>query len=68
MFSNLQSLCLTSKFFNLLYAGIARGADKFSAFPVFLFVAHSKEYFLDGLKKLKQQTHKSEELRMEYVE
>jgi hypothetical protein len=34
--------------------GIRRGADKSLAFPIFLFGAQPKEFFLDGLKKLEQ--------------
>jgi hypothetical protein len=45
-----------------------RGADKSLAFPIFLFAAEPKEFFLDGLKKLEQQSHKCVELRGEYVE
>jgi hypothetical protein len=37
-------------------------------FPIFLFAAQPKEFFLDGLKKLEQRSHKSVELRGEYVE
>jgi hypothetical protein len=37
-------------------------------FPIFLFAAQPKELFLDGLKKLEQQSHKCVELRGEYVE
>jgi hypothetical protein len=37
-------------------------------FPVFLFAAQPKEFFLDGLKKLEQRSHKCVELRGEYVE
>jgi hypothetical protein len=48
--------------------GISRGADKFLAFPTFLFAAQQKEFFLDGLKKLEQRSHKCVELRGEYVE
>jgi hypothetical protein len=33
---------------------ICRGADKSLAFPVFLFAAQRKEFFLDGLKELEQ--------------
>jgi hypothetical protein len=29
-----------------------RGADKSLAFPIFQFAAQTKEFFLDGLKKL----------------
>jgi hypothetical protein len=34
----------------------------------FLFAAQPKEFFLDGLKKLEQRSHKCVELRGEYVE
>jgi hypothetical protein len=37
-------------------------------FPIFLFAAKPKEFFLDGLKKLEQRSHKRVELRGEYVE
>jgi hypothetical protein len=37
-------------------------------FPIFLFAAQPKEFFLDGLKKLEQRSHKCVELRGEYVE
>jgi hypothetical protein len=47
---------------------IRRGADKSLAFPIFLFAAQQKEFFLDGLKKLEQRSHKCVELRGEYVE
>jgi hypothetical protein len=47
---------------------ICRGADKSSAFPIFLFAAQPKEFFLDGLKNLKQRSHKCVELREEYVQ
>jgi hypothetical protein len=36
-------------------------------FPDFLFAAQPKEFFLDGLKKLEQRSHKCVELRGEYV-
>jgi hypothetical protein len=36
--------------------------------PVFLFAAQPKEFFLDGLKKLKQRSHKCEKLKREYEE
>jgi hypothetical protein len=39
-----------------------------SLFPIFLFAAKPKEFFLDGLTKLEQQSHKCVELRGEYVE
>jgi hypothetical protein len=46
------------------------GADKPLAFPIsyFLFAAQPKEFFLAGLKKLEQRSHKCVELRAEYVE
>jgi hypothetical protein len=34
----------------------------------FLFAAQPEEFFLDGLKKLEQRSHKCVELRGEYVE
>jgi hypothetical protein len=37
-------------------------------FPIFLFVGQPEEFFLDGLKKLEQRSHKCVELRGEYVE
>jgi hypothetical protein len=37
-------------------------------FPIFLFAAQPKEFFLGGLKKLEQRSHKCVELRGEYVE
>jgi hypothetical protein len=42
------------------------GADKSLAFSIsytFLFAAQPKEFFLDGLKKLEQRSHKCVELR-----
>jgi hypothetical protein len=35
---------------------------------LFLFAAQPEEFFLDGLKKLEQQSHKCVELRGEHVE
>jgi hypothetical protein len=35
---------------------------------LFLFAAQPKEFFLDGLKKLEQRSHKFVELKGEYVE
>jgi hypothetical protein len=35
---------------------------------LFLFAAQSKEFFVDGLKKLEQRSHKRVELRGEYLE
>jgi hypothetical protein len=57
-------------FRNLVADGsrIRRGADKSFAFPIFLFAAQPKEFFLDGLKKLEQRSHKCVQLRGEYVE
>jgi hypothetical protein len=46
--------------------GIRRGADKSLAFPLSLFATQPKEFFLDGLKKLEQRSHKCVELRGEY--
>jgi hypothetical protein len=37
-------------------------------FPIFLPAAQPKEFFLDGLKKLEQRSHKCVELRGEYEE
>jgi hypothetical protein len=47
---------------------VRRGAAKSLAFPIFLFAAQPKEFFLDGLKKLEQRSHKCVELWGEYVE
>jgi hypothetical protein len=35
-------------------------------FPIFLFAAQAKEFFLDGLKKLEQRSHKRVELKGEH--
>jgi hypothetical protein len=37
-------------------------------FPIFLFAAQPKYFFLHGLKKLEQRSYKCVELRGEYVE
>jgi hypothetical protein len=37
-------------------------------FSIFLFAAQPKEFFLDGLKKLEQRSHKCVDHREEYVE
>jgi hypothetical protein len=37
-------------------------------FPIFVFAAQPKEFFLDGLKKLEQRSHKCVGLGGEYVE
>jgi hypothetical protein len=47
---------------------LRRGADKSLAFPFFLFPAQAKEFFVDGIMKLEQRSHKCVELRGEYVE
>jgi hypothetical protein len=45
---------------------IRMGPDKFLAFPIWIFAAQPKEFFLDGLKKLEQQSHKCVELRGDF--
>jgi hypothetical protein len=50
------------------WSGLRRDADKSLAFPIFLFAAQPKEFFLDGLMKSEQRSHKCVELRGEYVE
>jgi hypothetical protein len=52
---------------NHVYVGVLKSLW-FYLFPVFLFAAQPKEFFLDGLKKLEQRSHKCVELRGEYVE
>jgi hypothetical protein len=47
---------------------LRRGADKSLAFPIFLFAAQPKEFFLNKLKKSEQRSHKCLELKGEYVE
>jgi hypothetical protein len=47
---------------------LRRDSDKSLAFPIFLFLAQPKEFFLDGLKKLEQRSRKCVELRGECVE
>jgi hypothetical protein len=37
-----------------LKTDVRKGADKSLAFPISLFAAQPKEFFLDGLKKLEQ--------------
>jgi hypothetical protein len=49
-------------------AELRRGADNSLVFPIFLFAAQPKEFFLDGLKKLEQRSHECVELMAEYVE
>jgi hypothetical protein len=55
-------------FYSWLCWNIHTGADKSLAFRIFLFAAQPKEFFLEGLKKLEQRSHKCVELRGEYVE
>jgi hypothetical protein len=45
---------------NASYQMVCRAAEKSLAFlfSTFLFAAQPKEFFLDGLKKLEQQSHK----------
>jgi hypothetical protein len=48
---------------------IRRGADKSLAFliflfPIFLFAAQPKEFFLEGSKKLEERNHKCSEGNM----
>jgi hypothetical protein len=52
----------------LTMLSVHRSADKSLAFPIFLFAAQLKEFFLDGLKKLEQLSHKCVELKGEYVQ
>jgi hypothetical protein len=49
---------------------IRRGVGKSLAFPISYFpiCSTTKEFFLDGLQKLEQRSHKCVELRGEYVE
>jgi hypothetical protein len=50
---------------------VCRGADKFLAFSFFiffLFVAQPKVFYLGGLKKLEQRSHKCVEIGGENVE
>jgi hypothetical protein len=52
-----------STLFSFSHFCIRKGADKSLAFPIFLFAAQPKEFFLDGLKKLEQRSHMCVELR-----
>jgi hypothetical protein len=56
-----------NKIFKALWL-LPRAANKSLAFPISLFAAQPKDFFLDGLKKLEQQSHKCVELRGQYVE
>jgi hypothetical protein len=49
-----------------LYAGVLISLCLF-LFPIFLFAAQPKEFYLDGVKKLEQRSHKCVELRGGYV-
>jgi hypothetical protein len=51
----------------MVYVGVLISLWLF-IFPIFLFAAQPKEFFLDGLKKLEQRNHKCVEIRGEYVE
>jgi hypothetical protein len=57
----------SDKSVNYHYVGVLISLWLF-IFPIFLFAAHPKGFFLDGLKKLEQRSHKCVELRGEYVE
>jgi hypothetical protein len=61
-------IAVRSSYFSYVRVLVRRGAEKSLAFPIFLFPAQRKEFFLDGLKKLEQRSHKCVELRGEYVE
>jgi hypothetical protein len=49
---------------------VRRGAEKSLAFPIYYFPVSSttKKFFLSGLKKLEQRSHKCVELKGEYVD
>jgi hypothetical protein len=50
-------------------AHLRRGADKSLNFPIlYLPACSTTKFFLGGLKKLEQRSHKFGELRGEYVE
>jgi hypothetical protein len=51
------------RIFNFSLVYVRRGADKSLAFLISLFAAQPKEFFLAGLKKLEQRSHKCVELR-----
>jgi hypothetical protein len=51
----------------MLYACFSQYVGVLISLWLFLFAAQPKEFFLDGLKKLEQQSHKCVELRGEYV-
>jgi hypothetical protein len=51
---------------HLIYVGVLISFWLF-LFPLFLFAAQPREFFLDGLTKL-ERSHKYVELRGEYVE
>jgi hypothetical protein len=47
---------------------IRRGVDKSLAFPISYLQHNQKKFFLDGLKKLEQRSHKCVALRGEYLQ
>jgi hypothetical protein len=49
----------------LKYVGVLVSLWPF-LFPIFLFAAQPKEFFLDGLNKLEQRSHKCVDFRGEY--
>jgi hypothetical protein len=61
---------MSQKGINLSPLLLRKGADKSLTFHVsyFLICSKTKKFFLDGLKKLEQRSHKCVELRGEYVE
>jgi hypothetical protein len=65
----LKYIYLSEVYLTTLSVGtLRRGADKSLAFPIFLLQHNQKTFFLGGLKKLEQRSHKCVELREEYVE
>jgi hypothetical protein len=52
---------------NCIYLGLLISLWPF-LFPIFLFTAQPKEFFLDVLKKLEQRSDKCVELKGEYVD
>jgi hypothetical protein len=65
-------LCLIKYYVMNTYGEVevCRGADKSLAFLIFYshIFSTTKGFFLNGLKKLEQRSHKCMELRGEYVE
>jgi hypothetical protein len=66
-FGSALNIELVSHPYKTAYAGVLISLLLF-LFPIFLFAAQAKQFFLDGLKKLEQRSHKNVELRGEYVE